>query len=82
MGDLHASAEDDLFLLADQETGGESRWNSGERSVCSRFSTASKSPTLPPRTREGWGNLILRTSCTSMLTGGKQFYIMARTSSL
>jgi len=27
VGDLRASVEDDLFLLADQETGTESRWN-------------------------------------------------------
>ena len=27
VGDLRASVEDDLFLLADQETGAESRWN-------------------------------------------------------
>ena len=27
VGDLHASVEDDLFLLADQETAAESRWN-------------------------------------------------------
>jgi len=27
VGDLHASVEDDLLLLADQETGAESRWN-------------------------------------------------------
>lgn len=27
VGDLHASVEDDLFLLADEETGAESRWN-------------------------------------------------------
>ena len=27
VGDLHASVEDDLLLLADQETGTESRWN-------------------------------------------------------
>ena len=27
LGDLHASVEDDPLLLADQETGAESRWN-------------------------------------------------------
>lgn len=27
VGDLHASVEDDLLLLADRETGAESRWN-------------------------------------------------------
>ena len=27
IGDLQASVEDDLLVLADQETGGESRWN-------------------------------------------------------
>ena len=27
IGDLHASVEDDLFLLADGETGAEARWN-------------------------------------------------------
>jgi uncharacterized protein (DUF4415 family) len=27
VGDLHASVEDDLLLVADQETGAESRWN-------------------------------------------------------
>ena len=27
IGDLRASVEDDLFLLADEETGAESRWN-------------------------------------------------------
>ena len=27
IGDLQASVEDDLLLLADQETGAESRWN-------------------------------------------------------
>ena len=27
VGDLRASVEDDLLLLADQETGAESRWN-------------------------------------------------------
>ena len=27
VGDLQASVEDDLLLLADQETGAESRWN-------------------------------------------------------
>ena len=27
ISDLHASLEDDLLLLADQEMGGESRWN-------------------------------------------------------
>ena len=27
MGDLRASVEDDLLVLVDQETGGESRWN-------------------------------------------------------
>ena len=27
IGDLHASVEDDLLLLTDQETGAEARWN-------------------------------------------------------